>query len=148
MFGILTTRFNDETYAENQRCRERNGIKCIYSEQKPISNYLPECTYFVIEMNNSINKIMGIGVIQNTLAPKMKVYENPYNRYVYKGDMHIPISSINSQIVEELENILFYGKAHSKRGAGITMFPAKRLKPEFIREFKSVHNSLQKSCPL
>jgi len=148
MFGILTTRFNDETYAENQRCRERNGIKCIYSEQKPISNYLPECTYFVIEMNNSINKIMGIGVIQNTLAPKMKVYDNPYHRYVYKSDTYIPISSINSQIVEELENILFYGKGHSKRGSGITMFPAKRLKPEFIREFKSVHNSLQKSCPL
>jgi hypothetical protein len=147
MYGILVTRFNDETYAENQRCRERTGIKCIYSEQKAISNYLPECTYFVIEMNNSTNEIMGIGVIQNKLQEKMKVYENPYNRYVYKGDMHIPISSINSQIVEELENILFYGKSHSKRGHGLTMFPSKRLKPEFIREFISVHNSLQKSCP-
>ena len=147
MFGILCTRFNNETYAENQRCRERTGIKCIYAEQKSISNYLPECTYFVIEMNNSTNEIMGIGVIENKLQEKMKVYENPYNRYVYKGDMHIPISSINSQIVEELENILFYGKGHSKRGSGLSMFPRKRLKPEFIREFISVRNSLQQSCP-
>jgi hypothetical protein len=123
-------------------CRERTGIKCIYSEQKAISNYLPECLYFVIEMNNSSNKILGVGVIENKLQEKMKVYENPYNRYVYKGDMHIPISSINSQIVEELENILFYGKSHSKRGNGLTMFPSKRLKPEFIREFISVRNSL------
>ena len=147
MFGILTSRFTDDTYAENQRCRERTGIKCVYSEQRPISNYLPECLYFVIEMNNSTNEIMGIGVIENKLQEKMKVYENPYNRYVYKGDMHIPISSINSQIVEELENILYYGKGHSKRGSGITMFPSKKLKPEFIREFKSVRNSLQQSCP-
>lgn len=147
MYGILTTRFNDETYAENQRFRERTGIKCIYSEQKAISNYLPECQYFVIEMNNSSNKIMGIGVIENKLQEKMKVYENPYHRYVYKGDMHIPISSINPQIVEELENILFYGKGHSKRNSSISNFPMKKLKPEFIREFISVHSSLQKSCP-
>jgi hypothetical protein len=98
-------------------------------------------------MNNSTNEIMGIGVIENKLQEKMKVYENPYNRYVYKGDIHIPISSINPHIVEELENILFYGKSHSKRGSGLTMFPAKKLKPEFIREFISVRNSLQKSCP-
>ena len=147
MYGILTTRFDDKSYAENQRCRERTGIKCIYAEQKSISNYLPECTYFVIEMNNSTNEIMGIGVIKNELTPKMKVYENPYNRYVYKGDMHIPISSINPQIVEELENILFYGKSHSKRNSSISNFPMKKLKPEFIREFISVRNSLQKSCP-
>ena len=147
MYGILCTRFSDETYAENQRCRERTGIKCIYAEQKSISNYLPECTYFVIEMNNSTNEIMGIGVIENKLQEKMKVYENPYNRYVYKGDMHIPISSINPQIVEELENILFYGKGHSKRNSSISNFPMKKLKPEFIREFISVRSSLQKSCP-
>ena len=147
MYGILTTRFDDKSYAENQRCRERTGIKCIYAEQKSISNYLPECTYFVIEMNNSTNEIMGIGVIKNELTPKMKVYENPYNRYVYKGDTHIPISSINPQIVEELENILFYGKGHSKRGSGISMFPSKRLKPEFIREFKSALMNESLSCP-
>ena len=147
MYGILTTRFDDKSYAENQRCRERTGIKCIYAEQKSISNYLPECTYFVIEMNNSTNEIMGIGVIKNELTPKIKVYENPYNRYVYKSDTHIPISSINPQIVEELENILFYGKGHSKRGNGISMFPSKRLKPEFIREFKSALMNESLSCP-
>jgi hypothetical protein len=147
MFGILTTRFSDQTYAENLRFRERTGIKCIYSEQRPISNYLPDCTYFIIEMNNSSNKIMGIGVIENKLQEKMKVYENPYHRYVYKGNMYIPISSINPQIAEELENILFYGKGHSKRNSSISNFPMKKLKPEFMQEFKSALKALFESCP-
>ena len=137
MYGVLISRFTEETFQESKRYRETYNVKCIYGATRPISNSLPECPYFMIEMNNDINKIIGIGLIKKEVAPKAKVYANPYfNRYLYKGDQYIPIEHVKKEIVEELEQILFYGRNHLKRG-GITLFPPSKMKPEYIREFKS-----------
>jgi hypothetical protein len=47
---------------------------------------------FVVEMNNSTNKIEGIGLIRNMLHPekKLRVYQTGnYNRYTYYGNFRI-----------------------------------------------------------
>jgi len=137
MYGVLISRFTEATFQETIRYRETHQIKCIYGATRRISDSLPDCPYFMIEMNNDTNKIMGIGVITKELSNKAKVYENPYfNRYLYKGNQYIPAEQINKDIVEELEKILFYGRNHLKRG-GITLFPPSKMKKEYINEFKS-----------
>ena len=141
MFGVLLSRFTNETYEENKRWKENNNIKCIYGSSLPISPNLPMIEYFVIEMNNDTNKIIGIGLIEKLTSPKVKIYSNPYfNRYIYKGKYHIPIEMIeNKDIIDELEKLLFYGKTHLKRG-GTTLFPKKLLKKVYIDWLKSIHN--------
>ena len=53
MYGVLLSRFTNETYAENKRYKETHSIKCIYGSTLPISPSLPMIDYFVIEMNKS-----------------------------------------------------------------------------------------------
>ena len=138
MYGVLISRFTEDTFQETTRYRETHQIKCIYGATRRISDSLPDCPYFMIEMNNDTNKIMGIGVITKELAPRTKVYENPYfNRYLYKGNHYISAEQINKKMVEELEQILFYGRNHLKRG-GITLFPPSKMKKEYINEFKTL----------
>ena len=133
MYGVLLSRFTNKTYEENKRWKENNNVKCIYGSSLPISPNLPTIEYFVIEMNVETNKIMGIGIIEKLIAPKANIYSNPYfNRYFYKGKHHIPIEMINnSDIIIELEKLLFYGKTHLKRG-GTTLFPKKLLKKIYL----------------
>ncbi len=140
MFGVLLSRFTNETYAENKRWKENNNVKCIYGSSLPISPNLPMIEYFVIEMNNDTNKIMGIGLIEKLTVPKVKIYSNPYfNRYIYKGKHHIPIEMIeNKDIIDELEKLLFYGKTHLKRG-GTTLFPKKLLKKIYMEWLKELN---------
>jgi hypothetical protein len=130
MYGVLLSRFTNETYAENKRYKENNNVKCIYGSTLPISDNLPMIDYFVIEMNNDTNKIIGIGLIEKLLAPKVKIYSNPYfNRYIYKGNHYFSVE--DNDIVLELEKLLFYGKTHLKRG-GTTLFPKKLLKKIYL----------------
>ena len=137
MYGVLVTRFTEDTFQESRRYRETHNVKCIYGTTRRISDSLPDCPYFMIEMNNDTNKVIGIGIIKKEVAPKASVYANPYfNRYLYKGDQYIPIDKIKKEIVDELEQTLFYGRNHLKRG-GITLFPPSKMKIEYIREFKS-----------
>ena len=49
---------------------------------------------FIFDMNNTINKIMGIGFVKNTLAAKqnINIYQNPgFNNYIYKSNYYIPL---------------------------------------------------------
>ena len=136
MYGILLSRFTEDTYRESERYRNLYNVPCIYGTTRPISDRLPDRLYFVIEMNNSTNKIMGIGVIQKTISPRTKVYSNPYfNRYIYKGKQFIPIEKIKKETINELESVCFYGKKHLKRG-GMSLFPPIYFKQSYINEFK------------
>ena len=65
-FLIGTVRFNNKTYIENIEWKKRkNFTGCAYGLDKKISpNVNLNKTIYVIEMNNSINKIMGIGKIK------------------------------------------------------------------------------------
>jgi hypothetical protein len=84
-------------------------------------------------MNNSLNRIEGIGLMRNNirLDKYTSVYaDGNFNRYVYKGNYHIDrelIARHNSQIVDIFDYILFKEKTHLKRGAGFTTIPEKLL---------------------
>lgn len=145
---MLTTRFTTETYLENLRYRETNNIICVYSASLPISDKLPFKDYYVLEMNNSINKIMGIGIISKSLQPVNKIYTNNYyNRYTYKGKQHVKfydltsgslLSQENEKLILTIEKKIFYGKGHLKRGSSKTSFP---LYPhEYIDDLINIFN--------
>jgi hypothetical protein len=137
---MLTTRFTTETFQENKRYRDTHNISCIYSTSLPISDKLPYQDYYVLEMNNSTNKIMGIGKISKTLQTTATIYSYKYyNRYTYKsisnGYAQIYNESTNDttnddlpqkyqDIITEAERKIFYGRGHLKRGSSFTSFPA------------------------
>ena len=134
MFTIVTIRFDNETLQLNYENRINRGLPCIYASPHEMSHkiYL-NSPVFVIEMNNSTNKIEGIGLIKNkpTTDKYYKIQQNQcYNRYVYFGEYHIDRTTIelyNPYLVYVLDQILFKGYTHSKRGAGFTTIPEKVL---------------------
>ena len=83
-------------------------------------------------MNNSTNQLLGVGIITKKIHSRVSIYANPYyNRYIYKGNHYIPAEQIPVAIREDLENKLFKGKGHLKRGKSMTQFPPKWLKKEY-----------------
>ena len=85
-------------------------------------------------MNNSINKIEGIGLIKNYIQVDKyySVYQTGnYNRYIYKSNYRIDratLENYNPNIVNLFDHILFKEKTHLKRGSGIITIPEKLLK--------------------
>ena len=130
---IFVTRFNNKTIKENRNWLIKNNeIGCIYGTPIKISEkILPETQILVIEMNNSLNKIEGIGIIKNKLIlhdkKKYRIYEeNNYNRFIYKSNFRIDKKSFNNYekpIINELEKLLFKSYNHCKRGHGIQHIP-------------------------
>lgn len=137
MFTLASTRFNNSTLAENFEYRIKTNNACIYcSPQRMSPKIKSDSLVFVVEMNNELNQIEGIGLVKNTvkLDKYFKVYNTcNFNRYVFKGNYRIEREELlryNSQLVEILDDILFKGKTHLKRGAGITTITDKLLKTE------------------
>ena len=137
MYTIVTSRFNNETRDANYAYRKKNGFGCMYCSPLVLSPHILYNTpVFVIEMNNVTNKIEGIGLIKN--RPETKKYYKVHsdgntNRYTYIGNYFInreTIDDYNSHFVYALEEILFKGYTHSKRGAGLTRLPKQFLKLE------------------
>jgi hypothetical protein len=85
-------------------------------------------------MNNTTNKIEGIGLITNFIQTDKyyQVYQTGnYNRYVYKSNYRIDratLETYNSNMVKLFDHILFKEKTHLKRGSGIITIPEKLLK--------------------
>jgi hypothetical protein len=149
---IVTTRFNIETWTRNQLYREKNNIVgCFYSDQVRISASIPsKTTVFIIEMNNSLNRIEGIGLVLNKIVydEYMRVYDiRNYNRYVYTGKHRIDrklLETHNVELVRILDEILFKGKSHMKRGAGFT-----QMTPKILSNPKCAHiNILKEICKI
>ena len=138
MFSIVTTRFDNYTWSENINFREKNKISgCIYGSPQPLSpKIIQDSLVFVIEMNNQMNQIEGIGVIKNTirLDKYFRVYETGnFNRYVFRGKYRInrdELIKIDERLVSILDYILFKEKTHLKRGSGFTQIPEKLFKHE------------------
>lgn len=135
MFAVVTVRFNNETLEANYTYRMKHGYKCIYCSPLELSSKIPyDKPVFVIEMNNSTNKIEGIGLIKN--KPETNKYYKVHtdgnnNRFIYIGDYFITretINNIDPLLVYILDDILFKGKTHSKRGQGLSLIPEKILK--------------------
>jgi hypothetical protein len=137
---FLTTRFTNETLAENVRYRETNNIPCIYNLSVPISDQHSYKDLYILEMNNSENQLIGIGIINKKIWPRERVYSDPcYNRYTYKGTTYIYRDKIPPEILEDLEQKLFRGRGHLKRGKGMTKFPDKWLKKEYYDFINSLN---------
>jgi len=162
---IATTRFNNLTWNENVSFREKykyNG--CIYGSPNQLScKIYKDAVLFVIEMNNSTNKIEGIGVIRNTNRHDKyySIYNTGnFNRYTFVGKYRIDrheLLKVNPELVKTLDIALFKGKAHSKRSDSITLFPkkllikylieqvdiSKEIKEIFMRKFKDTNTLLE-----
>jgi hypothetical protein len=138
---LSTVRFNEETFNENINYRNRNpDIGCIYGCPLKIKDKIPSGSLvLVVEMNNTTNKIEGIGLIRNTLRlNKSKcVYEcGNYNRYLYMGKYRLEREILMlylPRIVEMFDDILFKGKSHLKRGQGITRITDKLLDKDICK---------------
>lgn len=138
---IGCTRFNHKTWDEYTNWKIKNDYsKCIYCTPIKIKkNVLVNKPIVVIEMNNDANLIMGIGIIINcTHHDKYyKIYEDGnYNRYTYKGNIYYTRKQLlnddecNANIIRHMEQMLFTGKGHFKRGSGITILPFTALNKE------------------
>jgi hypothetical protein len=135
MFSVVTTRFNEETFKENLDYRTKHNLKCLYCSPLEMSQHIYLNTgVFVIEMNNSKNKIEGVGFIKNRPCGDRyyTVYKDGnYNRYVYKGKYYLSrdnLLELNEKLVMILDYILFKEKTHLKRGSGFTSIPEKLMK--------------------
>jgi hypothetical protein len=141
MFTILTVRFNNETWDASKRYRESRNFACIYAPPTRIGESVElNSPAFVIEMNNSTNQIMGIGLINNKLVTD-KVYkvqeDTNCNRYIYIGEYHLSretLNEYNTDLVNALDIILFKGYTHSKRGGGLTKIPERVLKFDICKD--------------
>lgn len=147
-FYLATTRFNIETWKQNENYRLHNNIEgCIYGTPMKISQTIPNDSYmFILEMmnlpkshENAPGKIMGIGYIKNTLnyRTKHKIYsDNNYNRYNYTSIYRISrelMEEEDESMLELLESMVFRGYSHLKRGQGITCVPKKKLENIALR---------------
>lgn len=146
---IATSRFNQTTWNENCIYRREKQIKgCIYGSPSSLSGKIPPNTsVFIVEMNNTTNRIEGIGLICN--RPEYdhyyRIYETGnYNRYVYKSEYRIDRSTMllhNKDLVKAFDHILFKEKTHMKRGAGITVVPQKLLQHKVCNHI-DIHHEL------
>jgi hypothetical protein len=131
---IVTSRFNTDTLAENAAFREKNSkVGCIYCCPTKITAKIPpDMVLFVLEMNNSTNRIDGIGMIKNyAICDKYKVYNNiSYNKFVYIGKYRISRAQMTEEeeeIMRVFDTLCFKGAKNMKRGQGITAFPMEML---------------------
>ena len=144
MISLVSTRFDNNTWNENVEYRRINNITgCRYGVPYMMSPKIElDSIVFIIEMNNSINKIEGIGLIKNkaTLDKSYNVYEDRnFNRYSYQGNYRInrdQLEEFNPTLVESLDQVLFKGKTHLKRGIGFTKVPDKLFTHEKCKGLK------------
>jgi len=152
MITILTTRFTDETFEENMIYRQlHNDIACIYGSPQPMPPHvLYRSLNYVIEMNNTKNRVEGIGLIRNIPDDPHKtlVYNNcNFNRYVFTGNYRLEREEIPNELLSILDVILFTGKTHMKRGAGFTTLTPKLLRHPCCNELdltKELYNAFSK----
>lgn len=136
MLIIGTTRFNNTTWKENCSWRKKNRHSgCAYGVMKMVGLNIPlNSSIFVLEMNNSTNQIMGIGLVTNCPDPPENVriyHDHNYCCYLYKGKYRIDRSACSNRekiILEIFEYLVFKNKTHLKRGQGITSLPFDMIK--------------------
>ena len=144
---IATTRFNNQTWSENQEFIKKHNelqknetktntpkkpMKCIYPVSNINKSNPKNSVFYILEMNNEINKIMGIGLVKNApIYNKYNVYKNPiYNQFAYVGYYRIDRSDMNEleeTIMKVFDYYCFKGKTHLKRLRGLKLFPEKIL---------------------
>ena len=140
-YELVTCRYNKHTWEEMCQYREKTKIPYLCGMSIPMSSsILLDIPVFVIEMNNSLNEIMGIGLIRNKYETDKhhKIYSDTnYNRFIYTGKYYlsrVTLENYYSELVDILDEILFKGKTHSKRGGGFTKIPKKVLEYDICKD--------------
>ena len=132
---VLTTRFNTETWNENVTFREKyNYVGCIYNSPRLMSSKVkPDNIVYMLEMNNTLNRIEGIGSLINrpVLHKHYKIHtDENYNRFAFKSHIRIDREQLlaeNRDLLELLETLCFKGKTHVKRGHGFMSISRKSI---------------------
>jgi len=147
MLYVATTRFTEQTWSERSAWMDkRKQTGCVYNSPRRVGESVPiRAKMFVVEMNNDLNKVMGIGLVCNTLwnSKKIRIYKNHYyNRYCYSGEHRLDRSELlNETVVIEgvkvgllrlLEVLCFMGSTHSKRNRGISLLPKQVIDNGYI----------------
>jgi len=138
VYLIASTRFNTDTLEVNTNYRRTNKIAVAYGSNMLIREQYPlYAITFVVEMNNSTNRIEGIGKILNhaCLREWKRIYtsnivHSEYNTYLYKGKQWISREIMfrkDPELLIIFENILFKKKTHVKRQSGITVITERLL---------------------
>jgi hypothetical protein len=151
---LASTRFNTETWKQNQSWRDSNEYKgCVYGSPVRIKEDVPiGANIIVLEMQNDINKIVGIGQIRNNLAldRKYNIYDwGNYNRYTYKGEFRIDRNSCNEEedkVMAILDQLMFKGSRHLKRGSGITCLPPWIVHNRHMDFTEKITNMFKERC--
>ncbi len=113
------------------------NIQCVYGTPQPITAKIDiHEVVCVVEMNNTTNKIVGIGMVRNTpYIQRLVIYNtNDFNQYVFVGKYRLERDEVPQDVVNALDYVLFKEKTHMKRGAGVTMIPEKLLRHERCNE--------------
>ena len=132
MVYLTCTRFNTETFKQNETWRKTNKhVGCIYGTPVRMKDDIfVNAAVIVLEMQNDINKIVGIGLIRNSIEKDKRyhIYDwGNYNRYAYKGDYRISREELRAheeKVLAILDMLCFKGSRHLKRGSGITSLPS------------------------
>lgn len=147
---FLATRFNNKTWEENQRFIEKQKerdplLNCVYGTPYPFKKSIePNSSILMCEMNNETNKIMGVGLLKNNYHcfKRYDIYgDGNYNRYLYIGKYHLSrklLEEYDKELIEKLEDLLFKGKSHSKRGCGFTLVSNKKITEEMKIKLKNM----------
>lgn len=148
-FHIGTARFTNKTYSQNLKWKERKKWEgCCYGFDKKLPSIVKTGDLvFVIEMNNTRNMVMGIGLIQNYYRAenRTRIYTSEeWNQVVYRSEYHISRESIlekpkGKYFIMFLERLLFTGYGHFKRGQGCLTIPYDRIAiwgPQKIKKSK------------
>ena len=142
MVYIGTVRYNDQTWKELESYLNKNdNPNCIYNVPIRIAETIPIKSILIIfEMNNTLNKIMAIGLVENYL--RMDKYHKihkvcNYNRYSYTGNCRILREDFTNQeecLFKAFDHMVFKGCGHMKRGQGITCISEKKMKNYSIKD--------------
>ena len=131
MEELAVTRFNNKTWEENCNYRDKNEMNgCCYGTPVLLQvDIAIGALLYILEMNNDKNKIEGIGLVKAHVCYDnyYKIYsDGNYNRYTYKSKYRIDRSELSKEDVKNLwilEQLVFKGYTHLKRGQGITQVP-------------------------
>jgi len=141
-YTVCVTRLSDKTYNENENWKDSRGFtfkKRFYNTSIKIKETIPSNTeILIVEMNITKNKIIAFGLIKNICQQwRYNIYSDDYyNRYTYITSKFIFVEEVSREYIlqlEELENSLFKGKGHLKRGFGIQQCPKKKIKNGFLQ---------------
>jgi len=137
---IATTRFTSESLAQFEAYGIKTG-QYWYGMPKaaPMSIDLPRGA-LVIEMNNSENKIHGVGLILKEGCEKRKPIYSTWNwcRHTARRDAWMSAAETKEELGREcfalLERMLFKSRQNQKRWTGITGWtcPDERLKERLL----------------